>query len=96
MTLVKKEQSPDDAQVTFLYQKPEAVVRNEFTAIVAQDEDWYIAFCLEISAANGQGKTREDVLENLAEGILLMLEFQREQGLRAAAIEAEREVIVIQ
>ena len=41
--------------------KPEAVyVRNEFTAIILQDEEWYVAFCLEISAANGQGKTRED------------------------------------
>ena len=96
MTLVKKEQSPDDAQVTFLYQKPEAVVRNEFTAIVAQDADWYIAFCLEISAANGQGKTREDALENLAEAILLYFEMRREDGLRGVPAEAVREVIVIQ
>ena len=96
MTLVAKEPLPDDAQVTFLYRKPEAVVRNEFTAIIAQDEDWYIAFCLEISAANGQGKTRGDALANLAESILLYFEMRREDGLRGVPADAIREVIVVQ
>ena len=57
---------------------------------------WYVAFCLEISAANGQGKTREDALENLAEAILLYLEMRREDGLRGVPGEAIREVIVVQ
>ncbi len=96
MTLVTRKAMPDDAQATFIYQKPEAVVRNEFTAIIQRDEDWYVAFCLEISAANGQGKTREDALENLAEAILLYLEMRREDGLRGVPDEAVREVIVVQ
>ncbi len=96
MTLVTKEPMPDDTQATFIYQKPEAVVRNEFTAILLRDEDWYVAFCLEISAANGQGKTREDALENLAEAILLYMEMRREDGLRGVPTEAIREVIVVQ
>ena len=95
MTLVSKDAIPNDTRATFLYQKPEAVVRNEFTAIVAQDEDWYIAFCLEISAANGQGKSREDALANLAEAILLYLEMRREDGLRGVPSEAIREVIIV-
>ena len=96
MTLVTKEAMPDDAQVTFIYQKPEAVVCNEFTAILQRDEDWHVAFCLEISAANGQGKTREDALENLAEAILLYLEMRREDGLRGVPPEAIRKVIVVE
>ena len=96
MTPILKETMPDDAEVTFVYQKPEAVVRNEFTAIVVQDEDWYIAFCLEIPESNGQGKTREDALENLAEAILLYFEMRREDGLRGVPAEAVREVIVVQ
>ncbi len=95
MTLVKREVTGDETQATFFYQKPEAVVRNEFTAVVAQDEDWYIAFCLEIPETNGQGKTREDALENLAEGILLALEFGRESCLRGVPSDAIREVIVV-
>ena len=96
MTLVKKDPMPDETQAAFLYQKPEAVVRNEFTAIIVQDEDWHIAFCLEISAANGQGKTREEALENLAEAILLYFDMRREDGLRGVPAEAVREVIVVQ
>ena len=96
MTLVSRETIPDGAEATFVYQKPEAVVRNEFTAILQRDEDWFIAFCLEISAANGQGKTREDALENLAEAILLYFEMRREDGLRGVPADAIREVIIVQ
>ena len=96
MTLVKNEPLPDDGEVTFVYQKPEAVVRNEFTAVIQKDEDWFVAYCLEISAANGQGKSREDALENLAASILLYLEMRREDGLRGVPAEAIREVIVVQ
>ena len=96
MTLVTKEPIPDDAQATFIYQKPEAIVRNEFTAIIERDDDWYVAHCLEIPGAHGQGKTRENVLENLAEAILLHLEMRREDGLRGVPQEAMREVIVVQ
>ena len=96
MTLVLREPLPDDAEATFVYQKPQAVLRNEFTAVIEKDEDWFVAHCLEIPGAHGQGKTREDVLENLAEAILLYLEMRREDGLRGVPAEAVREVIVIQ
>ena len=32
-------------------------MRNEFTAIIERDGEWYIAYCLEIPGANGQGRT---------------------------------------
>ena len=64
--------------------------------VIEQGEEWLIAHCLEVPAALGQGKTREDVLENLAEAILLMLDMEREERLREAPIEAVREVIVVQ
>ena len=87
---------PEAAPPTFLYQKPEAQVRNEFTAIIERGENWYIAYCLELPGANGQGKTREDVLENLAEALLLLLEDRREDGLRGVPPEAIREIIEVQ
>ena len=96
MTLVKNEPLPDDAEATFVFQKPEAVVRNEFTAVLEKDEDWFVASCLEIPGAHGQGKTREDALENLAEAILLYLEMCREEGLRGVPAEATLEVIAVQ
>ena len=47
-------------------------MKNEFTAIIEQDGEWYIAYCPEIPGANGQGKTSEEARENLAEAIVLM------------------------
>ena len=91
-----KELMPDGILATFTYKKLEFLVSNEFTAIVEQGEDWLVAHCLEIPGALGQGKTREEVLENLAEAILLMLELRREDGLREVPPEAVREVLVVQ
>ena len=34
-------------------------MRNEFTAIIERDGDWFIAYCLEIPGANGQGSTKD-------------------------------------
>ncbi len=56
-------------------------MRNEFTAIIEQDGDWYIAYCPEIPGANGQGRTIEECRENLSEAIALILEDQREDAL---------------
>ena len=49
-------------------------MRNEFTAIIERDGNWYIAFCPEIPGANGQGKTQAEACGSLAEAIALILE----------------------
>ena len=49
-------------------------MRNEFTAILEKDGDWYIAYCPEVPGANGQGKTMEECRQNLAEAIALVLD----------------------
>jgi predicted RNase H-like HicB family nuclease len=71
-------------------------MRNEFTAIIERDGDWYIAYCLEIPGANGQGKTKEEVLENLAEAIALILEDRREEGLHGVPEDAIRETVIVE
>ena len=55
-------------------------MRNEFTAAIERDGNWYIAYCPEIPGANGQGKTITDVRKNLADAIELILEDRREDG----------------
>ncbi|SRR6266404_6567129 len=59
-------------------------MRNRYTAVVQRDGKWFIAFCPEVPEANGQGKTREECLENLAAAIELVLDYRREQGLEKA------------
>jgi predicted RNase H-like HicB family nuclease len=71
-------------------------MRNEFTAIIERDGDWYIAYCLEIPGANGQGKSKEEVLESLAEAIALILEDRREEGLQGVPEDAVREMVIVE
>ena len=68
---------------------------NEFTAIIEQDGQWFIAYSPEIPGANGQGKTKEEARESLAEAIKLILEDRREDGLRGLPPGAIRETVSI-
>ena len=70
-------------------------MQNEFTAIIERDGEWYIAYCPEIPGANGQGKTKDEARESLAEAIALILEDRREEGLRGVPPEAIRETVII-
>ncbi|MEQ1947459.1 MAG: type II toxin-antitoxin system HicB family antitoxin [Bryobacteraceae bacterium] len=70
-------------------------MRNEFTAIVERDGDWYIAYCAEVPGANGQGKTHEACLANLRDAIALILEQRREDSLRSMPADAAQELVVV-
>ena len=70
-------------------------MRNEFTAVIEQDERWYIAYCLEIPGANGQGRTKAEARKSLAEAIALILDDRREEGLREVPPEATRETVTL-
>ncbi len=68
-------------------------MRNEFTAIIEEDGDWFVAYCPEIPGANGQGRTKEEAKKNLAEAIELILEDRREEGMRGMPEDAIKEVV---
>ena len=70
-------------------------MHNEFTAVFERDDEWVIAFCPEIPGANGQGRTKDEARESLAEAISLILEDRREDGLRGVPADAERETVVL-
>ncbi len=70
-------------------------MRNEFTAIFQQDEDWFIAYCPEIPGANGQGLTREEARQNLADAIALILEDRREDSLKGLPSDVDKEIVVV-
>ncbi|HBI44439.1 MAG TPA: HicB family protein [Planctomycetales bacterium] len=71
-------------------------MRNEFTAIVEPDGEWYIAYCPEIPGANGQGRTVEECRASLADAIALILEDRREDGLRGAPEDAIRGTVMVE
>ena len=70
-------------------------MKNEFTAIIEIDDDWYISYCPEVPGANGQGKTKEESLKNLAEAIKLIHEDLRENAFRGIPETAIREVVKV-
>ncbi|MFH1091725.1 MAG: type II toxin-antitoxin system HicB family antitoxin [Pseudomonadota bacterium] len=70
-------------------------MHNEFTAIIEKDGDWFIAYCPEVPGANGQGRTKEECIQNLSEAIRLILDDRREDVLRAVPDDAIREVITV-
>jgi predicted RNase H-like HicB family nuclease len=70
-------------------------VRNEFTAVIERDDDWFVAYCPEIPGANGQGLTKEEAKQSLAEAIELILEDRREEGMRGVPEDAIREVVSV-
>jgi predicted RNase H-like HicB family nuclease len=70
-------------------------MRNEFTAIIEPDGDWFMAQCPEVPEANGQGRTAEEAKNDLAAAIQLVLEDRREDALKAASANALRDVVTI-
>jgi predicted RNase H-like HicB family nuclease len=70
-------------------------MRNEFTAVIERDGDWFVGWSPEIPGSNGQGKTLEECRKNLAAAIQLILEDRRADGLRGLPDDAIREVVTI-
>ena len=70
-------------------------MHNEFTAIIERDKEWYVAYCPEIPGANGQGRTKEEARQNLADAIALILEDRREDALRGVPANAVRETVTL-
>lgn len=61
---------------------------SRFSAIVEEDQGWFIAYCPEVPGSNGQGKTKEECLENLKKAVELILEDRREDALRGMPSDA--------
>ncbi len=71
-------------------------MRNEFTALIERDNDWYIAYCPEIPGANGQGRTPAEARASVDEAIALILEDRREDALRGLPADAIRETVIVE
>ncbi len=71
-------------------------MHNEFTAIIEKDGEWFIAYCPEIPEANGQGHTKQEARESLAEAIALILTDRREDALRGVPPEAEQDTVTVE
>ncbi|MFH1562298.1 MAG: type II toxin-antitoxin system HicB family antitoxin [Nitrospirota bacterium] len=53
-------------------------MENRFTALYKKTDDWWIGYVEELPGANTQGKTIEEVRENLKEAVELILAANRQ------------------
>jgi len=66
-----------------------------YNAVVKEDAGWWIGWIEEIPGVNSQGKTREELIENLRSALGEALEFNREEARAAAKDNYKEESIVI-
>ena len=66
----------------------------EYTAIIRKTEDgWYAAKCAQIPEAITQGRTLEEVKENLVDAIELVLQMKKEETVKKAKQENEKYIL---
>jgi len=66
----------------------------KYTAILRRDGRWWIGWIEELQGMNSQGRTREELLDNLRSALREMLEMNRADAL--AAMEGEYEEVSIE
>ena len=57
---------------------------NKYTAAIQKDSDFWIGWIEEVPGVNSQGKTREELLENLRSALTEALEMNRQEAISAA------------
>jgi predicted RNase H-like HicB family nuclease len=70
-------------------------MKQSFTAVIKQDEGWWIGWVAEIPGVNCQGKTRRELMKNLRSALKEALEFNRADALHAAKTNYEEEPILV-
>jgi hypothetical protein len=70
-------------------------MRNEFTAIVKQDGEWWIGWIEELTGVNCQERTRDDLMESLRVTLKEALELNKQEALAAAGAGFLEETIAV-
>lgn len=68
---------------------------NNYTAVVKNEQDWWIGWIEEVPGVNCQEQTREELMESLRVTLKEALEFNREEALTAAGKEYREEQIAV-
>jgi predicted RNase H-like HicB family nuclease len=68
-------------------------MKNQYTAVVKQDQNWWIGWIEEVPGVNCQEATREELMESLRITLNEALEFNREDARRMAGAGFEEALI---
>ena len=72
-----------------------AIMKESFTAVIKQSNNWWIGWIEEISGVNCQEATKEELLESLRITLKEALDFNRYEALEAAGDIYEEELIAL-
>lgn len=67
----------------------------EYTAVLKQEDGWWIGWIEEIPGVNCQERTRDDLVASLKEVLAEALEFNRQEALSAAGEQFTEEHIAL-
>ncbi len=70
-------------------------MRSEYTAVIKQEDDWWIGWIEEVPGVNCQEKSREALLETLRVTLKEALEFNRQDAISSAGKGYKEEMIAI-
>jgi len=70
-------------------------MQNTYTAVIKQDNGWWIGWIDEIPGVNCQELTREQLLETLKITLKEALEFNRQDALQAAESNFSEEFVTV-
>jgi len=70
-------------------------MKRQFTSVIEERGEWYLAFVEEIPGVNTQGKTLSEVRRNLKDALTLVIETNKELVARESGAEVVREEIVV-
>ena len=66
-----------------------------YTAVIKQDNDWWLGWIEEVPGVNCQEKTRQELIETLKVTLREALEFNRNEAKDAAGFDYEEELIAV-
>ena len=71
------------------------MAQSSWTAVIGQDADWWIGWIVEVPGVNAQERTREALLETLADVLREALEMNRQDALAQAEASYEEVAVAI-
>lgn len=73
----------------------EQPMKSEYTAVIKQEDDWWIGWIEEIPGVNCQERTRPELLASLRETLTEAIELNRQDAIAAAGTGFVEEIILL-
>jgi predicted RNase H-like HicB family nuclease len=71
------------------------IMKNEYTAVIKHEDDWWVGWIEEVPGVNCQGKSYDELKETLVITLTEALEFIRQDALSAASSRYQEEKIAV-